>query len=256
MLFDTHNTNVLAIVWVFLTGLEWVVFFIDWNDIAAYDYNDYGAGTKLMINFVQTVAVRSCGNNNVDIGALQSGHLVFLIPFMYLASFPFIITIRSTSRAKMKTTTSSSLRRHRIPFHLQTFVNHIFARDMVCLWIVAMLIAFIEEDQDSTQIDNSFLNIMFEVSSAFGSVGLSTGYPGELYSYSGAFTTWSKILIFGTFFAGRHRGLPTSLDPSVSLSPPDEEDEVIMKGQLSIDTVEYEERNLFLTQGFNSHVGV
>ena len=62
----------------------------------------------------------------------------------------------------------------------------------------------------------SFLAICFEVSSAYGTVGLSVGFPGQNYSFCGSFTGVSKFIILLTFIAGRHRGLPETLDPAIS----------------------------------------
>jgi len=48
----------------------------------------------------------------------------------------------------------------------------------------------------------SFIQTLFEVSSAFGTVGLSTG-DGGILSLSGLFSTAGKIIISVTMYAGR-----------------------------------------------------
>jgi Trk-type K+ transport system membrane component len=63
----------------------------------------------------------------------------------------------------------------------------------------------------------SIFNITFEVVSANGPVGLSTGLPDKAYSLSGGFGTASKVLICGVMIRGRHRGLPVSIDKAVML---------------------------------------
>ena len=60
-------------------------------------------------------------------------------------------------------------------------------------------------------------NIIFEVISAFGNVGLSLGYPGTYASLSGVFTPFSKFIMILVFMVGRHRGLPDNVDKSVQI---------------------------------------
>lgn len=73
---------------------------------------------------------------------------------------------------------------------------------------------------------------MFELVSAYGSVGLSLGLPTVRfsgpcfilllltcaqanYSFSGAFSTISKLIVCAVMIRGRHRGLPVAIDRAV-----------------------------------------
>lgn len=60
-------------------------------------------------------------------------------------------------------------------------------------------------------------SILFEVVSAYGTVGLSLGYPSINQSFSSRFTTLSKLVIIGMLIRGRNRGLPYSLDRAIIL---------------------------------------
>jgi hypothetical protein len=71
--------------------------------------------------------------------------------------------------------------------------------------------------------------VLFEIVSAYGTVGLSLGYPGVNTSFSGQFRTLSKLIIIAMQIRGRHRGLPYALDraillPSESLHQKENED--------------------------------
>ena len=59
--------------------------------------------------------------------------------------------------------------------------------------------------------------IAFELASAYGTVGLTLGYPGSALSLSGLFSTFSKLIVMVVMLAGRHRGLPAAIDPAVHL---------------------------------------
>lgn len=63
--------------------------------------------------------------------------------------------------------------------------------------------------------------VIFEVVSAFGTVGLSLGYPGTVESLSAQFGSFSKVVMVAVMLAGRHRGLPSDVDASVALPADD-----------------------------------
>ena len=58
---------------------------------------------------------------------------------------------------------------------------------------------------------------MFEIVSAYGTVGLSLGYPTIDASFSAEFGVISKLVIVAMMIRGRHRGLPYELDRAILL---------------------------------------
>lgn len=63
----------------------------------------------------------------------------------------------------------------------------------------------------------SVFNVLFEVVSAYGCVGISVGLPTVAYSFSGGWYAGSKIVLCLVMLRGRHRGLPVALDRAVRL---------------------------------------
>lgn len=59
--------------------------------------------------------------------------------------------------------------------------------------------------------------VLFEIVSAYGTVGLSLGYPDTDTSFSGQLNTLSKLVIIAMLIRGRNRGLPYSLDRAIML---------------------------------------
>ena len=53
--------------------------------------------------------------------------------------------------------------------------------------------------------------IIYEIISAFGTVGLSLGYPNVSSSFSSVLSPASKVIVILTMFMGRHRGLLDSM---------------------------------------------
>lgn len=60
-------------------------------------------------------------------------------------------------------------------------------------------------------------NVIFEVVSAYGTVGISVGLPTQNYSFSGGWYHGSKLVLCLVMLRGRHRGLPVALDRAVRL---------------------------------------
>ncbi|CAF4040088.1 unnamed protein product, partial [Rotaria sp. Silwood1] len=53
--------------------------------------------------------------------------------------------------------------------------------------------------------------VIFEIISAFGTVGLTLGYPNIASSFSTILSPASKIILILTMLMGRHRGLLASM---------------------------------------------
>ncbi|KAK4460054.1 cation transport protein-domain-containing protein [Cladorrhinum samala] len=63
----------------------------------------------------------------------------------------------------------------------------------------------------------SVFNVIFEVVSAYGCVGISVGAPNDAYSFAGSWHGASKLVLCAVMIRGRHRGLPVALDRAVRL---------------------------------------
>jgi Cation transport protein len=59
--------------------------------------------------------------------------------------------------------------------------------------------------------------VLFEIMSAYGTVGLSLGYPTINASFSAEFGVIGKLVIIAMQIRGRHRGLPYELDRAILL---------------------------------------
>lgn len=110
------------------------------------------------------------------------------------------------------------------------------------IWFLVLAVLFISIIETShflgDPVTYSVFNIIFEVVSAYGTVGISTGLPSAAYSFSGGWHTGSKLLLCLVMLRGRHRGLPVALDravrlPGEQLSRDEEEDHRIRRSMTS-----------------------
>lgn len=75
----------------------------------------------------------------------------------------------------------------------------------------------------------SVFNNIFETVSAYGCVVNSVGLPDRDYSFAGALSTSSKVVLRAVMVRGRHKGLRVQIDKAVSM--PREEKHVVVRIQ-------------------------
>lgn len=161
--------------------------------------------TKLFASYFQAVTPRTAGFNTVNIGAMAEPAIVILMMLMFIGASPggtgggikttTFGTIISTVNSTILGREEVRLFKRKIP---QDCIRKAFNLGCVAFLLV-ITISFI-----LVYIENQpFLKVAFEVTSAFGTVGLSIGAPGILTSLSTVFSAFGKLLIVLTMFAGR-----------------------------------------------------
>merc|ERR1712194_765368 len=104
-------------------------------------------------------------------------------------------------------------------------------QDISCLLILTFVILVNERgrfdhpmpEMEDSYAHNTFFKVLYEVCSAYGTVGLSLGGGSrqnleEGASFSGSWFGVSKWCLICVMILGKLRGLPDSIDPSVALS--------------------------------------
>ncbi|KAM3078285.1 hypothetical protein ACMFMG_002421 [Clarireedia jacksonii] len=223
---------------------------IDWAAFEALNINNPSVSIipghfRVLDGLFQAVAVRCGGFYVISMTELRIGLQLLYVIMMYISAYPVIITMRhsnvyeeqslgiytsSTPEAEAATpspfekrpaTAASLLHQSRssqsrafISLQLRSQLSH----DLWWLVLATLLITCIEVGHfESDPVTYSVFNIIFDVVSAYGCVGISTGLPGKNYSFSGGWHTASKIVLCAVMLRGRHRGLPVALDRAVRL---------------------------------------
>lgn len=153
---------------------------------------------KVMASLFQSVTARTAGYNSIDISQMREGTLFALLFFMFIGASP------SSMGGGVKTTTAATLfislvasvtgKKDPLAFERQIPQQTVYKAftivtiSVMLISTVTLLLSFWEEF--------SLLAILFEVTSAFGTVGLSTGITPAL-------SKPAKVLITLTMFAGR-----------------------------------------------------
>lgn len=178
-------------------------------------YANYTLPEKLMANFFQSVSTRTAGFNTIDVGALTYGTLMLFCALMFIGANPagtaggIKIPTLGVLYAYMKDWFKAPgqpvqiFQRTISKFALSHAVR-LFFFSTIFVFLIVFLICSIENAYMFTP-DNAFnfMKVVFETFSAFGTVGLSMGFPGGVTSFSAILSPISKILIIITMLFGR-----------------------------------------------------
>ncbi|MBP2650970.1 MAG: potassium uptake protein, TrkH family [Firmicutes bacterium] len=191
-----HSKVVLAMsAFLVFFGMT-VICLLEWDN--ALTLGPLSLKGKLLAGYFQSVSARTAGYNSVDIGTLSSATLFFIIGLMFVGASP------GSTGGGVKTTTAGVLLTA-----IWTLIRgkqdvEIFGRRLsptlvykaFTIWFIASCLIIFVTMMMSINEKVPFLNIMFEVVSAFGTVGLSTGVTPTL-------TVSGKAWLILTMFAGR-----------------------------------------------------
>ncbi len=191
-----HSKIVLNMTFILLISGYVIVMALEFNNPATM--GNLSIGGKFLSGFFHSVTPRTAGFNTLPMDQLSTGTIVMTMLFMFIGAGTagtaggvkvttigvIILTILSTLRGRKETEGFKRV----LPRDL---VNKSLAIIGIAIsWII--LVTFIL----SITEDVEFLSILFEVVSAFGTVGLSLGITSQL-------SVVGKLVITLTMFAGR-----------------------------------------------------
>jgi potassium uptake Trk family protein len=213
-LFPSKETWYLLFIQISIDITAWLCFEI--LNIGMPDIEALPTGTKIIDGLFQATGLRTSGAYIINFSSLAPACLVAYLIIMYISSYPLVMTLRKTNTFEER---SIGLHEHDssaagIASHLQKQL----AYDIWFQFFAFFLVCIIERGK-ILRHDPGFteFSILFEVTSAYGTVGLSTGIPGQNYSLSGDFASLSKVVMLFVMIRGRHRGLPLAIDRSILL---------------------------------------
>ncbi|BFZ54597.1 low affinity potassium transporter [Savitreella phatthalungensis] len=221
LLFPSAATWWLFGILVGLNALDLILFII--LDLNNPVITDIPAGYRWLVGLFQAFSTRTAGFTAVNLSGLHSAVLVSYMIMMYVSVFPVAISIRRTNVYEERSlgiyTADEEQREGQSQSFVGTHIRRQLGFDLWYIFLALFIICIIEnpEIQDTNLNSFNIFNILFEIISAYGTVGLSLGYPGVDFSFSGVFHTLSKLVVIALEIRGRHRGLPLKLDRAVLL---------------------------------------
>ncbi|KAG9258890.1 high-affinity potassium transporter [Emericellopsis atlantica] len=224
---------------LFPSGPTWILFgiifalnFIDTLLIIVLDLdnpevNALPIGKRILAAIFQAASSRHTGTSSFNLASVSPAVQFSLMVMMYIAIFPIALSIRASNTYEEKSLgiypnenpLNEANGRSYVMTHLQNQLN--FDLWYIFLGIFCLCIAESKRIANPDEPAFTVWTIFFEVTSAYGNVGLSLGYPTVMTSLSGMFGVFGKLVICAMMIRGRHRGLPYSLDHAIML--PDED---------------------------------
>ncbi|MGW8315166.1 MAG: TrkH family potassium uptake protein [Bacteroidales bacterium] len=182
-----YGTGTLILVGALLV---WITQHQQWSGLSA--------GKQILNAFFLSITSRTAGFSTVSIGRLATPTLMILMMLMYIGGAPnstsggikltTVMTLLASIRAFVRGKSRVELGWNTIPMRIVRRAYIVFSVSVLLVFIVLCVLTWTE--------DKSFMSLVFEVISAFGTVGLSTGITPDL-------TTAGKFLIILMMFAGR-----------------------------------------------------
>ncbi|MBI4521487.1 MAG: Trk family potassium uptake protein [Gemmatimonadetes bacterium] len=200
---SVHSRLVLVVSALLVVGATVAIFVLERGNPRTL--GALGPADALLAAFFQAVVPRTAGFNTVDIGAMMPATLFVLMILMFIGAAPggtgggvkvttFGITVAALW-ATVRGRRDASLFRRRLAPALVARAFFISLIAFLTLNGVAALLLVTE--------GRGLLPTLFETTSAFGTVGLSTGESGAPISLAGHFTTEGKLLVAAMMFMGR-----------------------------------------------------
>lgn len=162
-------------------------------------------GEAVLAAFFQSVTTRTAGFNTLDVGAMMPASLFLMLLLMFVGAAPGgtaggvkITTVSITVAviwSMVRGTAEPTLLRRRLAPDLVARAFTICLIGFLALNVVTALLLATE--------GRGLLPTLFEATSAFGTVGLSTGESGSPISLAGHFSATGKVLVAGMMFMGR-----------------------------------------------------
>ena len=228
LLFPSVATWWLFFILVVLNAVDLVLFIV--LDLNNEYLSEIPVGYRIMDGLFQAFSTRTAGFSVLDLSLLHPAVQVSYMLMMYISVLPLAISIRRTNVYEeqslgiyLKDEQNEDEQNEKTP---KTFVGtHLRNQLSFDLWFIflGLFIICIAEGPrlNKGNIRFSVFSVLFEIISAYGTVGLSLGFPNVNASLSYEFTTLSKLVIIAMMIRGRHRGLPYSLDRAIMLPDKD-----------------------------------
>ncbi|KAI3496324.1 hypothetical protein L1887_38681 [Cichorium endivia] len=201
-MFPTVHSFYLAATVLGLMIVQFVLFCaMEWHNVDAMD--GLTSYEKVVGSFFQVMNTRYAGEAVFDLSKISPTILVVFIVMMYLPPFTTYLPVEDSE---------NSQRRHQ----KKSFEDYLLFSPLTYLILFTALICLSEQKQmESDPLNFNVLNIVFEVVSAYGNVGLSVCYScqrqiksdrickEEWYGFAGRWTNNGKYFLILVMFFGR-----------------------------------------------------
>ncbi len=200
--FSTHTKIVLVTTAFLIIAGAFAIFFLEYQNPKTF--RTMHLKESVMSSYFSSITPRTAGFNTIDYSLVRPETLLFIIMLMFIGASPGGTGggVKTTTVAIAYASLLSTIRsmrdtvlfKRRIPIEIvsKSLMLIIFA--LLLILLISFLVIRIEHTY--------YLPTLFEVTSAFGTVGLSVG-DGGVRSLSALFSDSGKLLVSLMMFIGR-----------------------------------------------------
>jgi trk system potassium uptake protein TrkH len=195
-LLSLHAKVVLTVTGILIITGALLFFILEFNNPDSI--KDKPVPTKILASFFQSITSRTAGFNTINIGKLYPATQLLLVILMFIGASPGGTGggIKTTTFAVVAAAGLSFVRSRKEVIMFKRKVPASLVQRALALTIVAVTLIIISTTCLLIFERCSLMEALFDVVSAFGTVGLSTGITPSL-------STASKIVLIATMFIGR-----------------------------------------------------
>lgn len=194
--FSLHTKLVLVITLILIVVSTILIYLIEWDNPGTL--NSLSLKDRALASFFQAVVPRTAGFNSVNMSKLEDTTVFIMIILMFIGGSPISTAggIKTTTFGAIFLTTISVIKGDRdVVVFNKRISQEIINRSLAILSVGIILVVVVSMVLTISE-DAVFLDLLFETTSAFGTVGLSRGITPNL-------TIFGKILIILTMYSGR-----------------------------------------------------
>lgn len=198
-----HTKLVLLITFFLILLGTFIIYLLEFNNTL----KDFPLLNKIIISFFHAVTPRTAGFNLISVGNFHYATMIIVMLLMFIGASPggtgggiktttFLVVLLYPFYF-LKGTLQEKLFKRKLPISVMEKSIAIIILSLMLIFISSFLIILIEKSAN-------FIEILFEILSAFGTVGLSCGSKiNNLVSLSYDFSNISKIVIILVMLFGR-----------------------------------------------------
>lgn len=163
----------------------------------------YGWGERILISLFQSVTARTAGFNTIDLASFSNASIIIVMLLMFIGASPAscgggiktttLATLYAMIRARLKGEATERLFKRSLP---RDAVNRALTLAAGSIMVVALFSIVVFSLMPETNDRGQFVAVLFEVFSAFGTVGLSLGATDTL-------TPAAKLVMVALMLIGR-----------------------------------------------------
>jgi hypothetical protein len=178
---------------------------------------------RVLDGWFQAASTRTAGFGVVNLAELHPAIQVSYLIMMYISVLPIAISVRRTNVYEEKSlgiygSPTEEVEDESEPSYVGAHLRRQLSFDLWYIFLGFFIISIAEGSRlEAGDPAFNMFSVLFEIVSAYGTVGLSLGYTNINASFSAEFNTISKLVIIAMQIRGRHRGLPYELDRAILL---------------------------------------